>query len=124
MYINFNANPIGKQVGDCVIRAISKVTNQEWATTYAELAVQGYLMCDMPSSNSVWAAYLKGQGFKRHIVPDTCPSCYTVKDFCREHPNGTYLLSLDKHVVAIINGDYYDTFDTGNETVIYFFERN
>jgi hypothetical protein len=124
MYINYNANPLGKQVGDCVIRAISKVTNQDWETTYSGLSVQGYMMFDMPSANSVWGAYLRKQGFKRHIIPDTCPDCYTVRDFCEEHPNGTYLLALDKHVVAVDSGNYFDTWDSGNESPIYYFERN
>jgi hypothetical protein len=124
MYINYNANPLGKQVGDCVIRAISKVTNQDWETTYSGLSVQGYMMFDMPSANSVWGAYLRKQGFKRHIIPDTCPDCYTVRDFCEEHPNGTYLIALDKHVVAVDSGNYFDTWDSGNESPIYYFERN
>ena len=33
-YINYNPNPARKLVGDCVIRAISKVTEQSWEDTY------------------------------------------------------------------------------------------
>lgn len=124
MFVKYNANPLGKQVGDCVVRAISKVTGQDWQTTYAGLSVQGYMMYDMASSNSVWGAYLRKLSYKRHIIPETCPDCYTVKDFCKDHPNGTYLLALDKHVVAVDSGDYFDTWDSGNETPIYYFERN
>lgn len=124
MYVNYNANPLGKQVGDCVVRAISKATGQDWQTTYSGLSVQGYMMYDMPSSNNVFNAYLRKLSFKRHIIPDTCPDCYTVKDFCRDHPNGTYLLALDGHLVAIDSGCYFDTFDSGNERPIYYFERN
>lgn len=29
-YIYFNPNPDGIHVGDCVIRAVSKATNQTW----------------------------------------------------------------------------------------------
>jgi hypothetical protein len=123
-YINYNANPLGKRVGDCVIRAISKVTDQDWQTTYSGLALQGYMLFDMQSANNVWASYLRKKGFRRHIVPDTCPDCYSVKDFCKDHPDGVYLLSLNKHVVAVVNGDYYDSFDCGDEPVIYYFERN
>jgi hypothetical protein len=74
----------------------------------------------MPSANNVWGAYLKGKGFKRNIIPTECPDCYTVRDFCREHPRGTFILALSTHVVAVINGDYYDTWDSGDETPIYY----
>jgi hypothetical protein len=123
-YINYNANPLGKRVGDCVIRAISKVTDQDWQTTYSGLALQGYMLFDMPSANNVWASYLRKKGFRRHIVPDTCPDCYSVKDFCEDHPDGVYLLSLNKHVVAAEHGNYFDIFDCGDEPVIFYFERN
>lgn len=36
-YINYNPNPARKLVGDCVIRAISKVTEQSWEDTYLGL---------------------------------------------------------------------------------------
>lgn len=123
MFICYNANPLGKQVGDCVIRAISKATNQDWTKTYADIALQGYMLYDMPSANHVWAAYLRKKGFVRHVIPENCPDCYSVKDFCNEHTEGTYLLALDKHVVAVVDGDYFDTFDSGDEAVIYYFER-
>ena len=73
--------------------------------------------------DDVWGSYLKGKGFRRFILPDTCPDCYTVKDFCLDYPYGTYLLATGSHVVAVINGDYYDAWDSGNETPIYYWTR-
>lgn len=122
-WIKFNANPTGKQVGDCTVRAISKAVNQNWEQTYSGMAVQGFLMFDMPSANNVWGAYLKSKGFSRHIIPDECPDCYTVADFCNDHPKGTFLLALHGHVVAVIDGNYYDSWDSGNETPIYYWQR-
>ena len=63
MYIEYNSNPENKLVGDCVIRAISKVTDQDWERTYMEVCVQGFMMHDMPSSNSVWGGYLFTKGW-------------------------------------------------------------
>ena len=123
MWIKYNANPAGKRVGDCTVRAISKATDQEWEAAYSALAVEGFLLCDMPSANHVWGAYLRRKGFKRNIIPDTCPDCYTVEDFCRDNPKGVYILALPSHVIAVIDGDYYDTWDSGGEVPIYFWER-
>ena len=122
-WIRFNANPMGKQVGDCTVRAISKAINQDWEQTYSGMAVQGFMMFDMPSANNVWGAYLKSKGFSRHIIPDECPDCYTVADFCEDHPRGTFLLALHGHVVTVIDGNYYDSWDSGNETPIYYWQR-
>jgi len=118
-YVYFNPNPAGKRVGDCVIRAISKLTNQSWADTYVGVALKGYELCDMPSSNSVWAAYLRQLGYKRFIIDDSCPDCYTIKEFCTENPTGAYLLATGSHVVTVIDGNYYDAWDSGAEIPIY-----
>lgn len=119
----YNPNPKGKTVGDCVIRALSKILRMDWDSTYAAVVAQGYAMKDMPSSNSVWGQYLIEHGFRKHIVPDQCPDCYTVQDFCRDHPQGDYIVVVNNHVVAVSSGDFYDTWDSGHETVDYFFER-
>ena len=123
MYIEYNSNPENKLVGDCVIRAISKVTDQDWERTYMEVCVQGFMMHDMPSSNSVWGGYLFTKGFRRYIVPDTYPKRYTVKQFCIDNPKGLYLLATDQHVVAVKDGNYYDTWDSGNDFPLYYWRK-
>lgn len=122
-YIYLNPNPAKNLVGDCVIRAISILTNRNWESTYMDIVEQGGMMYDMPSSNEVWGAYLRKIGYKRELIPNTCPDCYTVNEFCLDHPHGKYLLATGSHVIAVINGDYYDTWDSGNEIPIYYFTK-
>ena len=122
-YIHKNPNPIKNLVGDCVIRGISILMDKPWEYTYIEIIVQGYTMYDMPSSNEVWGSYLKSQGYKKRVIPNTCPDCYTIRDFCEDNPYGRYLLATGSHVVAVINGDYYDTWDSGDEVPIYYFSK-
>ena len=104
MWVRHNENPDGRNVGDCTVRAISTALKQDWETTYVGLSLQGFLMGDMPSANHV----------------DECPDCYTVADFAAEHPSGTYILSLSGHVVCVMDGDYYDTWDSGGEIPLYY----
>ncbi len=122
-YIFFNPNPSKKLVGDCVIRGISKLTNQDWKTVHTELCVQSYSMDDIPSSNAVWGALLYKKGYRNHVIPDTCPNCYSVKRFCLEHPQGKYLLATGSHVIAVEDGDYYDTWDSGDEVPMYMWKK-
>lgn len=119
-FIRYNENPDENRVGDCTIRAISTILEQEWDQTYIEICLQGFIMKNMPSSNLVWGAYLRSKGMKRELVRDDCEECYSVRRFVEEHPSGRYLLALDGHVVAVIDGNYLDTWDSGNEVPIYY----
>ena len=51
MFIRYNPNPSRLNVGDCVIRSITSATGDIWENVYIELALQGYMMHDMPSAN-------------------------------------------------------------------------
>lgn len=122
MFIYYNPNPERRGTGDCVIRGISKVTHKDWERTYVGVCMQGLLLHDMPEQNHVWSEYLFHQGFIRRMIPNSCPHCYSVKDFCLDHPNGLFLLACSSHVVAIEDGNYYDAWDSGNEVPLYYWE--
>lgn len=124
MHRLYNPNPFGARVGDCTIRALTKALRKTWEQVYCGIALEGFLMGDMPSSNAVWGAYIKKNGFTRHIIPDVCPDCYTVKHFCEDHPKGVYVLCISGHVVAVVDGDYFDTWDSGDSVPLYYWERS
>ena len=118
-FIFSNLNPHGIKVGDCVIRAISIVLGQSWEQTYADLALQGYVMADMPSSNNVWAAYLRSKGFTCKAIAEPM----TISDFADENKEGYFLAATGTHVVAVIDGNYYDAWDSGDEIVSFYFYK-
>lgn len=119
----FNSNPKKKQVGDCVIRAISKALGKNWEWVYIRLCLQGFIMCDWGNSNAVWGAFLKNQGFSRYVIPADCPDCYSVADFAADHPEGTYILATGSHVVCLCDGNWFDSWDSGGEIPVYFFVK-
>lgn len=123
MYKYFNPNPLGKRANDCTIRAIAKATGQTWTAVYVGMFLKGYQLKDMMASNGVWSAYLIEQGFTRHALPTHYHEAYTVRDFAEDHPEGIYVLGTGSHAVAVINGDYYDSWDSGDEIPVYYFRR-
>lgn len=84
---------------------------------------QYIIVGDIRHANHVWGTYLRNNGFKRFNLPDLCPDCYTVRDFCSDHPTGTFVLATGTHVIAVINGNYYDSWDSGMEIVAYLFKK-
>lgn len=119
-YIYFNPNPLKRSAGDCVIRAFCLLNGRDWETNYMALTHQGFMLCDMPSSNRVWESYLRQHGYKKHVLSE---DGHNVREFCHTHPYGKYLLALDGHVVAVSNGNYYDTWDSGDDIPMYYWEK-
>lgn len=123
MFIQTNPNPKNMYTSDCVVRALAIAQAQSWEKTYIELCIQGFAMGDWGSSNLVWSAYLKDKGYRRYSIPDTCPDCYTVADFCEDHPQGIYILATGTHVVTVIDGNHYDTWNSANEPIIFYWKK-
>jgi hypothetical protein len=119
MFVFYNPNPTERKVGDCSIRAVSKALNIDWETAYLKVCIAGYQMGDMPSSDSVWGAVLRQNGFYRKTIPNSCPDCYTAEDFCKDNPKGIYVLGFGGHVATVIDGNLYDSWDSSKEIPIY-----
>ena len=123
MWIEYNPNPTGRKVGDCAVRAIAKALSIDWETAYDLIASNGFAMGDMPSSDSVWGSVLRQNGFYRKSIPNYCPDCYTVKEFCRDNPKGTFVLGFGDHVATVIDGNLYDSWNSLNEIPVYVWYR-
>lgn len=122
-YIFTNPNPNKILIGDCAVRAVAIALGITWDKAYEKLTEYGFKLKNLPNADSVWGAVLKDEGFERNVIPNICPNCYTVRDFCRNHPKGTYVLATGTHVVAVIDGNYYDTWDSGDEVPVMFWRK-
>lgn len=133
-FIKLNENPFGLNTGDCVIRALSTALNLNWFMVHDELSFLSRKMADMPSSNRVWKTYLSDRGYREEPAQNTCPNCLTVEAFCRQHPVGRFILSTCEytkardnlivtgtHVVTVIDGDWYDSWDSGADVPLSYF---
>ena len=123
MYIEYNPNPQGKRTDDCVLRMLTKALDVDWETGSVYALTQQIRESDIFTKNYVWGNLLIRNGYSRHTIPDTCPACYTVKDFCRDNALGTYVIGTGDHVLICIDGDYYDSFDSGDLVPIVYYRK-
>ena len=120
MWMKANPNPKGKQASDCVIRAICIALNMPWYQVFDELCEVARRDCDMPSVDTVWGHYLYLKGFEPFTLPHVCPRCVSIREFAKLFPQGRYIIGTGSHAVAVVDGDYYDSWDSGDEISSYF----
>lgn len=115
-------------VGDCVVRSISIATEQDYKKIYNDLSkIMGkgnsprngvpkqIIKKYMASIGWQWVPTMKvGQGCKVHLNKN-------------ELPNGKLVVSVSKHLTAVIDGVIYDTYDCsrgGNRCVYGYFKKD
>lgn len=122
-YTYYNPNPVKANTRDCAIRALAKVLNVTWEQSFAEIAAMAFSMGQTMDYDAVWGAVLRMNDFKRDVIPNTCPDCYTAREFCNDHNKGVFVLCFGNHVTAVVDGVIYDTSDTSNEIPIYYWYK-
>ena len=100
------------------MRAIAAALSLDWSKSYLLLCCYGLERGDLPSANDVWGALLQDRGLHREICDEV-----SVSQFCADHPKGTYVLAVSGHVVTAINGEYWDSWDSGDCIVLYYFKE-
>jgi hypothetical protein len=110
-YKYYNNNPKQNHIDDCVVRAISVLTNRNWYEVYNELSDLASNKGLMFDSVEFVEDYLDKQYIRQ------CHYSKTVGEFAKEHPYGKYAVTMDNHITAIINGTILDTFDPSDRTM-------
>ena len=78
----------------------------------------------MPNSKTCYGRYLKDNGFEYHGISNKKGSKRpTVESFTKEHKAGTFFLKVANHVVSVVDGTYYDTWDSGQCCLYGYYEK-
>ena len=123
MFVFHNTNPIASRENDCAIRAVSAVLRISWDEAFDLIAHNAKQMATTMENDAAWGSVLRQHGFYRRVIPNSCPECYSIKDFTIDHPFGDYVLGTGTHAVAVIDGDILDIWDSSYETPQYYWER-
>lgn len=90
MYRYKNVNPVGNNIDDCTVRAISVAEDISWDEAYNKLSSSARKLRLMMSSIEAIDYYLDKR-YKR--MPD---HSMTVGEFIERHPHGTYLITMPR----------------------------
>lgn len=126
VYYQPNEKDLKDHVGDCQIRALSKTLNLTWLETFdlitpicREQQVMDIFSCDLDKTKEAmeylgfnYIGISNKQGSKRP----------TVESFAKNHPKGKYIVTVSHHVVAVVDGKYYDTWDSGYKSLYGYYE--
>ena len=104
-------NPYGKM--DCVVRAICAAFGWTWERACAALSIQSFADGDNWAKDDVWGDFLEARGWTWFRIPDTCPRCYTLSEFARDHPEGVYIVGTGSHAVCVRDGVILDSWHSG-----------
>lgn len=126
-YYQPNNKDVKDKYGDCTIRALSKALNLTWLETFdltvpycREYQTPNIFNLDAKTEKEVMSKL----GFDYHSISNKKGSKRpTVASFAKEHKSGTYILNVANHEVAVVDGIYYDTWDSGSCSLYGYYEK-
>lgn len=126
-YFQPNKKDLKDKASDCQIRALCKALDIDWLEAF-DLTIP---ICREIQSYTIFGGSdvkrvnesLKRLGFDYTGVSNTKGTKRpTVKSFANAHKTGRYILRVAHHVVACVDGVYYDTWDSGSCSLYGYYE--
>lgn len=112
MYRYYNANPLGRDVNDCSVRAISLAEEISWDDAYIKLSEFARQEAITFSEIEFLDKYLSEH--YEHFCQERQNGLYLVKDFLNLKLKGRWIITMAGHMTCAIDGICYDTFDPSN----------
>ena len=125
MYVYYQPNrkDLKDSVGDCAIRAMCKALGKSWLEVFDDLTPYAREAQCLFNQKPAYEPYLKDSGFTYSSVKRGT----TVKDF-RKSFKGTAICYVragyGTHLVAVVGGQYFDTWDSGDCYMFGYYERS
>lgn len=115
-YYQPNEKDLKDSFGDCVIRSFTKTEGKSWTQVFDELIPFAREFQCMPNGKPSYQAYLKHYGYTYTGISNKKGTKRpTVSSFAMGHKDGKYILVTANHLVAVDQGRFYDTWDSGDK---------
>lgn len=123
-YYQPNDKDLKDKYGDCVMRALTKVLNKSWLEVFDAInPISREIQCPF-NTKECYEEFLKRNGFVYHGISNKKGSKRpTVDRFAKDHTYGIYYLNVANHCVAVVDGIYYDTWDSGYKSLYGYWEK-
>lgn len=123
-YYQPNEKDIKDKQGDCAIRGLTKFYDISWLDAFDKLVVYARRNQVMINGIDNIKDLLQDDKVEYETIYKQKKS---VNDFTSEHKQGKYLLyvrvGFGTHIVAVENGQYYDTWDCGKKLVYGYWKK-
>ena len=119
MYQYFNAHPKNLKVGDCVKRALTIATGEDYMEIQRQLnKIKKEIGAKSYSDNCVWKKFIQDKKWKELSFPAVKgEDRMNGESFCKKFKNGTYILRMAHHLTVCKGGTIYDTWDCSRKCV-------
>jgi hypothetical protein len=117
-YYQPNKKDLKDEYGDCVIRALTKALGKDWLEVFDEMQPLSRELQVPFNCKPCYEKYIESNGFTYHGISNAKGTKRpTVDRFAKDHPTGVYILRVAHHIVAVVDGIYYDTWDSGYKSL-------
>lgn len=123
-YYQPNEKDLKDQQGDCAIRALTKFLGCTWLEAFDKLAVYARQTQTLINSLDNIKLFMAQAGYEYTSI---YKERKTVLDFAKAHKTGTFILYVrvgySTHLVAVMDGVYYDTWDCGDRLIYGYWKK-
>ena len=116
----YNPNPKERNIGDCTIRSYCAAFGLSWDKAFdiaSKVAKEESSMIQYVADKVLVEEFncFVDEKYNKKTVKGK--DRITVNEFAMSHPYGTYILHVPKHQVTVINGIYWDSWDSGQKKI-------
>ena len=116
----FNPNPKDRNIGDCTLRSYCAAFGISWDKAFdiaSKIAKENASMIQYMADKILTEEFncVVDEKYNKKSVKGK--DRITVNEFAMTHPYGIYILHVPKHQVTVINGEYWDSWDSGDKKI-------
>ena len=116
----YNPNPKERNIGDCTLRSYCAAFGISWDKAFdiaSRVAKENSSMIQYVADKVLTEEFncVVDEKYNKKTVKGK--DRITVNEFAMSHPYGTYILHVRQHQVTVIDGVYWDSWDSGDKKV-------
>ncbi len=125
----YNPNPKDRNIGDCTLRSYCAAFNISWDQAFdiaSQVAKENSSMIQYVADKVLTEVFNCTVSEKYNKKTVKSKDRITVNEFAMTHPYGTYILHVRQHQVTVKNGEYWDSWDSGEKKIdiVYIVPKN